>query len=151
VKKFSEDELESDLVFVGLMGMIDPAREEAKVAVKKCEEAGIKTIMITGDHKLTAVAIAKELGILKGDMVLSGVELDAMSNEEFEKIVEKVSVYARVAPEHKIRIVKALKKKGHIVAMTGDGVNDAPALKQADIGHRSCHGYNRHRCYTRSS
>ncbi|RLI18841.1 ATPase [Candidatus Bathyarchaeota archaeon] len=134
VKKFSEDELESDLVFVGLMGMIDPAREEAKVAVKKCEEAGIKTIMITGDHKLTAVAIAKELGILKGDMVLSGVELDAMSNEEFEKIVEKVSVYARVAPEHKIRIVKALKKKGHIVAMTGDGVNDAPALKQADIG-----------------
>jgi len=134
VKKFSEDELESDLVFVGLMGMIDPAREEAKAAVKKCEEAGIKTIMITGDHKLTAVAIAKELGILKGDMVLTGVELDALSDEEFEKIVEKISVYARVAPEHKIRIVKALKKKGHIVAMTGDGVNDAPALKQADIG-----------------
>jgi Ca2+-transporting ATPase len=134
VKKFDEDDLESNLIFVGLVGMIDPPREEAKVAVKKCEEAGIKTVMITGDHKLTAVSIAKELGMLKSDMVLSGVELDAMSEEEFEKIVENVSVYARVSPEHKIRIVKALKKKGHIVAMTGDGVNDAPALKQADIG-----------------
>ncbi|MGQ9641890.1 MAG: cation-translocating P-type ATPase [Candidatus Bathycorpusculaceae bacterium] len=133
-KKFDDDELESDMVFVGLMGMIDPPREEAKVAVKKCEGAGIKTVMITGDHKLTAVAIAKELGMLKSDMALTGVELDAMSDEEFEKIVENVSVYARVAPEHKIKIVRALKKKGHIVAMTGDGVNDAPALKQADIG-----------------
>jgi Ca2+-transporting ATPase len=134
VKKFDEDDLESSLVFVGLVGMIDPPREEAKIAVKKCEEAGIKTVMITGDHKLTAVSIAKELGMLKSDIVLSGVELDALGEEEFEKMVEKVSVYARVSPEHKIRIVKALKKKGHIVAMTGDGVNDAPALKQADIG-----------------
>jgi len=134
VEKFEDDVLESNLVFVGLTGMIDPPREEAKVAVKKCEEAGIKTVMITGDHKLTAVAIAKELGMLKSDKVLTGVELDAMSDEEFEKIVETVSVYARVSPEHKLRIVKALKKKGHIVAMTGDGVNDAPALKQADIG-----------------
>lgn len=134
IEKFEEEELESNLVFVGLIGMIDPSREEAKLAVKKCEEAGIKTVMITGDHKLTAVAVAKELGILKNGMVLSGVELDAMSDEEFEKIVENVSVYARVSPEHKIRIVRALKKKGHIVAMTGDGVNDAPALKQADIG-----------------
>lgn len=133
-RKFDEKELETGLVFIGLMGMIDPAREEAGVAVKRCEEAGIKTVMITGDHRLTAVAIAEEVGMLKSDMVLTGVELDAMSDEEFEKIVEKVLVYARVSPEHKIRIVKALKKKGHIVAMTGDGVNDAPALKQSDIG-----------------
>jgi Ca2+-transporting ATPase len=132
--KFDDDLLETDLVFIGLVGMIDPPREEAKIAVKKCEEAGIKTVMITGDHKLTAVAIAKELGMLKSDMALTAVELDALSDEEFEKIVEKISVYARVSPEHKLRIVKALKKKGHIVAMTGDGINDAPALKQADIG-----------------
>ncbi|MEM2676026.1 MAG: HAD-IC family P-type ATPase, partial [Candidatus Bathyarchaeia archaeon] len=139
-EKFDAEELESSLVFVGLLGMIDPPREEAKLAVKKCEEAGIKTIMITGDHKLTAMAVAKELGMLKADtnddndVVLTGAELDALSDEEFEKIVEKVVVYARVSPEHKLRIVKALKNKGHIVAMTGDGVNDAPALKQADIG-----------------
>ncbi|MEM2947366.1 MAG: cation-translocating P-type ATPase, partial [Candidatus Bathyarchaeia archaeon] len=139
-EKFDAEELESGLVFVGLLGMIDPPREEAKLAVKKCEEAGIKTIMITGDHKLTAVAVAKELGMLKtsegkdDDVVLTGAELDALSDEEFEKMVEKVVVYARVSPEHKLRIVKALKKKGHIVAMTGDGVNDAPALKQSDIG-----------------
>ncbi|MCS7115052.1 MAG: cation-translocating P-type ATPase [Nitrososphaerota archaeon] len=136
-EKFDEETLENDLVFIGLAGMIDPPREEAKIAVKKCEEAGIKTVMITGDHKLTAVAVAKELGILKSDeasMTLTGAELDALGDEEFEKIVEKVSVYARVSPEHKLRIVKFLKKKGHIVAMTGDGVNDAPALKQSDIG-----------------
>jgi Ca2+-transporting ATPase len=132
--KFDEETLENGLIFIGLMGMIDPPREEAKGAVKKCEEAGIKTVMITGDHKLTAVAIAKEVGMLKSDMVLEGFELDAINDEDFEKIVENVSVYARVSPEHKLRIVKALKKKGHIVAMTGDGVNDAPALKQADIG-----------------
>ncbi len=132
--KFDEETLENGLIFIGLMGMIDPPREEAKMAVKKCEEAGIKTVMITGDHKLTAVAIAKELGMLKSDMVLEGFELDALSDEEFEKVVENVSVYARVSPEHKLRIVNALKKKGHIVAMTGDGVNDAPALKQSDIG-----------------
>ncbi len=139
-EKFDAEELESGLTFVGLLGMIDPPREEAKLAVKKCEEAGIKTVMITGDHKLTAVAVAKELGILKtsdsdkGDLVLTGADLDALSDGEFEKIVENVVVYARVSPEHKLKIVRALKKKGHIVAMTGDGVNDAPALKQADIG-----------------
>ena len=134
VEDFEEDFFETDLVFVGLMGMIDPPREEAKDANRLCQQAGIRTIMITGDHKLTAVAIAKELGILATEMVLTGVELNNMSDEEFERVVEDVSVYARVSPEHKLRIVKALKKKGHIVAMTGDGVNDAPALKQADIG-----------------
>ncbi|MEM1538925.1 MAG: cation-translocating P-type ATPase [Candidatus Bathyarchaeia archaeon] len=136
-ENLGEDVVENDLVFIGLVGMIDPPREEAKIAVKKCEEAGIKTVMITGDHKLTAVAVAKELGILKNDesgLTLTGAELDALSDEEFERIVEKVAVYARVSPEHKLRIVKFLKKKGHIVAMTGDGVNDAPALKQSDIG-----------------
>ncbi|MCW3977917.1 MAG: cation-translocating P-type ATPase [Candidatus Bathyarchaeota archaeon] len=134
VEKIDAEKVESDLVFIGLTGMIDPPREEAKEANRQCQQAGIKTVMITGDHKLTAVSIAKELGMLRSDMVLIGTELDQMSDEEFEKIVENVTVYARVSPEHKLRIVKALKKKGHIVAMTGDGVNDAPALKQADIG-----------------
>ncbi len=133
-EKFDEENLEKGLVFLGLTGMIDPPREEAKEANRLCQQAGIKTVMITGDHKLTAVAIAKELGMLKSDVTLTGAELDNISDEEFEKIVEDVAVYARVSPEHKLRIVKALKKKGHIVAMTGDGVNDAPALKQADIG-----------------
>ncbi len=133
-EKFDEEELERGLIFLGLTGMIDPPREEAREANSLCQQAGIKTVMITGDHKLTAVAIAKELGMLKSDVVLTGAELDNVSDAEFEKIVEDVAVYARVSPEHKLRIVNALKKKGHIVAMTGDGVNDAPALKQADIG-----------------
>ena len=134
VEKLDEENCESNLVFLGLSGMIDPPRDEAKTANARCREAGIKTVMITGDHKLTAVAIAKELGMLQSDKVLTGVELDDLNDEEFEKVVKEVSVYARVSPEHKLRIVKALKKKGEIVAMTGDGVNDAPALKQADIG-----------------
>jgi Ca2+-transporting ATPase len=135
IEKYAAENVEKEMVFVGLEGMIDPPREEAIEANKKCQKAGIKTVMITGDHKLTAVAVAKEVGIYKeGDMVLTGAELDKMSDEEFEKIVERVTVYARVSPEHKLRIVKALKKRGHIVAMTGDGVNDAPAVKAADVG-----------------
>ncbi|MDH5449524.1 MAG: cation-translocating P-type ATPase [Candidatus Bathyarchaeota archaeon] len=134
VENIDDETVEKDLVFIGLVGMIDPPREEAREANDLCQQAGIKTVMITGDHKLTAVAIAKELGMLQSDMVLTGAELDQKSDEEFEKIVENVTVYARVSPEHKLRIVQALKKKGHIVAMTGDGVNDAPALKQSDIG-----------------
>ncbi|MEM2821769.1 MAG: cation-translocating P-type ATPase, partial [Thermoproteota archaeon] len=130
-----DEAVEREMVFLGLQGMIDPPREEAIEANKTCQKAGIKTVMITGDHKLTAIAVAKEVGIFKeGDIVLTGDELDKLSDEEFENIVEKVTVYARVSPEHKLRIVKALKKKGHIVAMTGDGVNDAPAVKAADVG-----------------
>lgn len=130
----SEEEAESDLVFLGLVGMIDPPREEAKEAIEKCRQAGIKTVMITGDHKLTGAAVARELGMLGSATMLTGAELDEIGDEEFEKTVQNVSVYARVSPEHKLRIVKALQKRGQIVAMTGDGVNDAPALKQADIG-----------------
>lgn len=127
--------LENDLVFIGLAGMIDPPREEAGEAVKLCRQAGIRPIMITGDHKDTAAAIAKELGIaVDSSEVITGNELNAMSDEEFNENVERYSVYARVSPEHKVRIVKAWKLKGKIVAMTGDGVNDAPALKYADIG-----------------
>jgi Ca2+-transporting ATPase len=135
LKEFNEETLENNLVFIGLEGMIDPPREEAVEANKKCEGAGIKTVMITGDHKLTAMAVAKEIGMMKeNSLVLTGGELDNMRDEEFEKIVENVAVYARVSPEHKLRIVKALKRKGQIVAMTGDGVNDAPAVKSADVG-----------------
>ncbi len=129
-----DDDPEQDMVFVGLAGMMDPPRKEAKDAIKRCEAAGIKTVMITGDHKLTAISVARELGMLKKGVALEGIELERMSDDEFEKIVEHVEVYARVSPEHKLRIVKALKKKGHIIAMTGDGINDAPALKSADIG-----------------
>ncbi|MDQ2088114.1 cation-translocating P-type ATPase [Herbivorax sp. ANBcel31] len=126
---------ESELVFVGLTGMIDPPRKEAFDAVKKCRLAGIKPVMITGDHKITACAIAKELNIfLDGNRVLTGKELEEMDDKKLQSLVNEVSVYARVSPKHKLRIVKALKKRGHIVAMTGDGVNDAPAIKEADIG-----------------
>jgi len=134
-EKLEDEAIEQDLVFVGLQGMIDPPREEAIQANKTCQKAGIRAVMITGDHRLTAVAVAKEVGIFKeGDLVLTGTELDKLSDTEFEQEVEKVSVYARVSPEHKLRIVNAWKKKGHIVAMTGDGVNDAPAVKSADVG-----------------
>jgi Ca2+-transporting ATPase len=134
ISSYDEKNLERDLVFMGFMGMLDPPREEAKDAVKVCEKARIRVVMITGDHKLTAVTIAKELGILKKEQALTGEELESKSDEEFEEIVESLRVFARVSPEHKLRIVKVLKKKGHVVAMTGDGVNDAPAVKQADIG-----------------
>lgn len=137
MEQFTEKNVERDLIFVGLEGMIDPPREEAIKALALCKQAGIKNVMITGDHRLTAIAIAKELGMMEGskrEIALTGAELDELSDEEYEKMVEDVVVYARVSPMHKLKIVEALKKKGEIVAMTGDGVNDAPALKRADIG-----------------
>jgi Ca2+-transporting ATPase len=133
--KYEAKSIERNLTFAGLIAMIDPPREEVKKAIEECKTAGIKTVMITGDHKNTAVAIAKELGFFKEDsLALTGEELAGLSDEEFIKKVEMIPVYARVSPEHKLRIVAAWRKRGEIVAMTGDGVNDAPAVKEADIG-----------------
>jgi len=134
---FSPEQVEKKLTFVGLAGMIDPPRKEVPDAIRLCKQAGIKSVMITGDHKLTAVAIAKEIGMLKSESdqkALTGDELENLSNEDLDKMAEETVVYARVSPEHKVRIAEALKRRGHIVAMTGDGVNDAPAIKTADIG-----------------
>ena len=132
---YRSEELEHDLVFLGLAAMKDPLRPEAKEAVRLCHDAGIRTVMITGDHKDTAAAIAAELGLMQGDeRALAGVELDRLSDDELAKTVDRVAIYARVSAEHKLRIVQAWKRKGAVVAMTGDGVNDAPAIKAADIG-----------------
>jgi Ca2+-transporting ATPase len=125
---------EREMTFLGLAGIIDPPRPEAKQAIQVCERAGIKPVMITGDHPLTAQAVARELGLLRNGRVISGAELDALSDADLEDAVEKIEIYARVSPQHKLRVVTALQKKGHVVAVTGDGVNDAPALKKADIG-----------------
>ena len=134
-RDYLPDVIEKDLTFIGLVAMIDPPREEAKKAIADCKNASIKTVMITGDHKNTAVAIAKDLGFFAADSVaLTGEELDKLTDEELEKHVKKGTVYARVSPEHKLRIVRALKHQGEVAAMTGDGVNDAPAVKEADIG-----------------
>jgi Ca2+-transporting ATPase len=128
---------ELGLTFVGLVGMIDPPRDEVPLAIKTCRQAGIRSIMVTGDHKITAVAVAKKIGMLKDETprsVLTGKDLSNMSDEKLDELMEDVTIFARVSPEHKMRIAQSLKRKGHVVAMTGDGVNDAPALKAADIG-----------------
>jgi Ca2+-transporting ATPase len=133
-----DDKIENDMIFVGIMGMIDPPREEVKDAIYLCRKAGIDVVMVTGDHKLTAIAVAKELNLLSENeyegKVLTGGEFDKISDEKLNEMVENIAIYARVSPEHKMRIVKAWKAKGKVVAMTGDGVNDAPALKMSDIG-----------------
>ena len=130
----SLDNAEKEMTFLGLFGMIDPPRPEARKAIETCNQAGIRPVMITGDHPATARAIARDLGLLREGRVVTGAELDAMSDEALEKDIESFDVYARVSPEHKLRVVSTLQKRGHVVAMTGDGVNDAPALKKADIG-----------------
>lgn len=122
------------LTFLGLVGMIDPPREEAKIAIKKCAAASVKTVMITGDHKNTAVAVAKKAGLLKGKLAMTGAELDKLSDSDLDKIISNYSVFARVEPYHKLRIVKSFRRRGEVVTMTGDGVNDAPAIKEADVG-----------------
>src|SRR5690606_27292487 len=128
-----ERDAEKNLIFVGLTGMIDPPRREVKEAIATCRTAGIKTVMITGDHQLTAEAIANSLGIIpKGGETVTGKQLEQFTDEQLDEIVDSVYVYARVSPEHKLRIVRSLQRKGHVVAMTGDGVNDAPAIKAAD-------------------
>ena len=131
---FCSEELERDLIFLGLAAMKDPLRPEAKQAAQACREAGIRTVMITGDHKNTAVAVARELGILNGHEAVTGVELDRFSDTTLAERIERIAVYARVSAEHKLRIVRGWKARGAVVAMTGDGVNDAPAIKEADIG-----------------
>ncbi|MEG6585454.1 heavy metal translocating P-type ATPase [Dendrosporobacter sp. 1207_IL3150] len=137
VDDFEEDDdsLETGLIFSGLVGMIDPPRPEVLPAIAKCKKAGVKVVMITGDHPSTAMAISRELGLLEaGGRVLTGQELDKMSDDQLTDVIESISVYARTAPQHKMRIIKSFKSKGYVVAMTGDGVNDAPAIKAADIG-----------------
>ena len=135
VPRLEAEALESDLTFLGLVGMMDAPRQDAVAAIARCKQAGVKVVMITGDHKLTAMAVAREMGILsEGERALTGEELDRVSEGELVRDVEHVKVYARVSPEHKMRIVDAWKKRGHVVAMTGDGVNDAPALKRSDLG-----------------
>lgn len=130
-----DSSLEKGLTFIGLVGMIDPPRKEAVESIKKCKKAGIKTVMITGDHKQTAAAVAQELGMMQpGSLVMTGEEIDMLDHKKFEKTVLETSVYARVSPRHKLKIVKSLKNNNHVVAMTGDGVNDSPAVKEADIG-----------------
>ena len=123
-----------NLIFLGLVGMIDPPREEAKAAIRKCASASVRTVMITGDHKNTAVAVAKKAGLLKGGLAMTGAELDKISDEELDRNIGKYTVFARVEPVHKLRIVRSFRRRGEIVTMTGDGVNDAPAVKEADVG-----------------
>jgi Ca2+-transporting ATPase len=128
------DPQRGELTFLGLAGMTDPPREEAKEAIRKCAAASVRTVMITGDHKNTAVAVARKAGLLKGGKAMTGAELDSMSDEELDREIGKYTVFARVEPVHKLRIVRSFKRRGEIVTMTGDGVNDAPAIKEADVG-----------------